>query len=166
MYGSWDMKHDGQSFLSFWTVCCPFTPTKSKNQTFQTLKKTPGAFIILHKWIKNRDHMLYCSLDMAHNGCNCYFSFWAIFCPFTSVTAQKNKLKENKKNTWKYHYFTIVYQKPKIMIICYTVPEIWCTTDRRMNGRMDRRMDRWTGGWADGQMDRQMDRQRDRKSDI
>ena len=23
--------------------------------------------------------MLYCSLDMVRNGCNCYFSFWAIF---------------------------------------------------------------------------------------
>ena len=23
--------------------------------------------------------MLYCSLDMVCNGCNCYFSFWAIF---------------------------------------------------------------------------------------
>ena len=26
VYGSWDMKHDGQKFLSFRTVFCPFTP--------------------------------------------------------------------------------------------------------------------------------------------
>ena len=26
MYGSWDMKHDRQNFLSFWTIFCPFTP--------------------------------------------------------------------------------------------------------------------------------------------
>ena len=25
-YGSWDMKHDRQNFLSFWTVFCLFTP--------------------------------------------------------------------------------------------------------------------------------------------
>ena len=25
MYGSWDMKRDGQNFLSFWIVFCPFT---------------------------------------------------------------------------------------------------------------------------------------------
>ena len=37
---------------------------------------------------------------MAHNGCNCYFSFWAIFCPFTSVTAAKNQnLKKMKKTS-------------------------------------------------------------------
>ena len=26
IYGSWDMEHDKQNFLSFWTVFCPFTP--------------------------------------------------------------------------------------------------------------------------------------------
>ena len=26
MYGSWDMERDGQNFLSFWTIFCPFTP--------------------------------------------------------------------------------------------------------------------------------------------
>ena len=26
MYGSWDMECDGQNFLSFWTIFCPFTP--------------------------------------------------------------------------------------------------------------------------------------------
>ena len=26
MYGSWDMVHNRQIFLSFWTIFCPFTP--------------------------------------------------------------------------------------------------------------------------------------------
>ena len=30
MYGSWYMKHDGQNFLSFWTVFGPFTPLTTK----------------------------------------------------------------------------------------------------------------------------------------
>ena len=54
--------------------------------------------------------MMYGSLDMVHDGCN-YFSFWAIFCPFTPVTAQKMKISKNEKNTWRYHHFTQVYQK-------------------------------------------------------
>ena len=29
---------------------------------------------------------------MTRNGCNCDFSFWAIFCPFTPLTAQKIKI--------------------------------------------------------------------------
>ena len=90
-------------FLHFYTTNNP------KNQNFEKMKKkkkkktTPGEFIILHKCTKNHDHMLYCSWDMACDGCNCYFSFWAIFCPFTPLTVQKNqfflKMKETPGNT-------------------------------------------------------------------
>ena len=34
---------------------------------------------------------------MVHDKLNCYFSFWAIFCPFTPLTAQKIKIKKKKK---------------------------------------------------------------------
>ena len=34
---------------------------------------------------------------MARDGCNGYFSFWTIFCPFNSLTAQKVKIKKKKK---------------------------------------------------------------------
>ena len=44
------------------------------------MAKRPGV-IILHKCNKNHDHMLHCSWDMARVGCNCYFTFWAIFSP-------------------------------------------------------------------------------------
>ena len=74
IYGSWDMKHEGQNFSELF---------------FEKLKKSPGDIITLHKCTRNHDHMLYCSLDMACNGFNYYFSFWAIFCPLTSLTAQK-----------------------------------------------------------------------------
>ena len=40
------------------------------------------------------------------------------FCPFTPLTKNENK-------TWRYHHFTDVR---KIILICYTVPEIWCVT--------------------------------------
>ena len=75
MYGFWDMKHDKQNFLSFWVICCPFTPLK--------FWKNPGDIVILQKCAKNHDHMLYCSWDMARDECNFYCSFSAVFCPFT-----------------------------------------------------------------------------------
>ena len=40
--------------------------------------------------------MLYCSQDMVHDRCNCYFSFWAIFGAFTQ---KKSKFLKNEKNT-------------------------------------------------------------------
>ena len=42
---------------------------------------------------------------MARDGCDCYVLFWAIFCPNTPPTAQKNKI-EKKMNAWRYHHFT------------------------------------------------------------
>ena len=57
--------------------------------------------------------------------------WWAIFCPFTLLTARKMKIskkwkkKKKKKNAWRFHHTGV----PKLMIICYTVPEIWCVMD-------------------------------------
>ena len=111
-----------------------------KNQSFEKLKKIPGDIIILHKCTKNHDHMLYCSLDMAHNICNCYFSFWATFCLFTSLTAQKIKIK--KKNFKKCLEISSFY--------------IMCTKnyDQMMYGSWDMVRDRRT----DGQMEKVTDR--------
>ena len=55
-----------------------------------------------------------------------FLSFWAIFCPFTLLTTQKIKiLKFWKKHLEISSFYTSV---PKIMIICFTVPEIWHMT--------------------------------------
>ena len=76
--------------------------------------------------------MLHCSGDMARVGCNCYFSFWAIFSAFTALhpsppnSSNFTKMKKKKKHLEVSSFTTSV---PKIMIICYTVPEMWCVTD-------------------------------------
>ena len=93
VYGSWDMKHDWQNFFCHFGAFLPFYPTNNlKSQNFEKLKKISGDIIILHKCTKNHYHRLYCSLGMACNVFNCYFSFWTIFCPFTFLTAQKIKI--------------------------------------------------------------------------
>ena len=47
--------------------------------------------------MRYHDHMLHCLLDMAAgDGCNYYFLCWAIFFPFTPITAQKIKIKKKK----------------------------------------------------------------------
>ena len=124
LYCSWDLVRDGCNFyFSFRALFCPFTPHNSpKNENFKKMKKRPGDIIILHNCTKNYDYKLYCFWDMACDGCNCSFSFWAIFCPFTPLTARKMKIsKKQKKNEEISSFYTSV---PKIMIICYIVPEI------------------------------------------
>ena len=99
MYGSWDMKRDRQNFFVILDRVLPFYPlTTRKIKILKNWKKAAGDIIILHKCPKNYDHMLYCSWDVARNGCYCYFSFWGIFCPFTSLTAWKiNVFLKNEK---------------------------------------------------------------------
>ena len=96
------------------------------------MKQNPGDIIISHKCPENCNHMLYCSWDMTCDRCNCYFSFWAIFCPFTPLTAQKNKIKKKGKDTCRYHNFTYVYLK------------LWS-----YNVQFLRYGAQWTDGWTD-----------------
>ena len=154
MYGSWNIKRNGQNLLSFWTAFCPFTPlTTQKIKILKKWKKMPGYIIILYKCTKNHDHMLQCSWDTMLDGCNSYFLFWAIFCSFTPLTTEKNqnfkKLKKKRYN------FTCV---PKITITWCTVPEIWFTmdrwTDERMDGETEFTMDRWTDERMDGETEK------------
>ena len=101
--------------VTFFVILGHFLPfyarNSQKNENFIKMKKVPTDTIILKKCTKNNDNRLHCSGDMAHDRCN-YFSFWAIFCPFTPLTAGKMKIsKKMKKKPWRYHHFTHVYQK-------------------------------------------------------
>ena len=93
---------------------------------FQKMKKTPGGY--LHRCTKNHDHMLYCSWDMACGRCNCYFSFWAIFCPSHLNTPKNEKFKKWKKRLEISSFNTSI---PKIMIICSTF--LWYMARNRCN---------------------------------
>ena len=64
-------------FGLFFALLPPKQPKKLK-----LMKKTLGDIIILHISTKNYDQMMYGSWDMAHDRCNWYSSFWAIFSYF------------------------------------------------------------------------------------
>ena len=88
-------------FLSFYNP---------KNQNFEKLKKKPGDIIILHMRTMNDNQIMYDSWDIEYDR-QTFLLFWAIFCPFTALTAQKIKLSKKWKKVWRYHHFTHVYQK-------------------------------------------------------
>ena len=97
-YDIWFLRY-GAWWTEFFAILDHFLhiycPNNSKNQNFEKMKKKiPGDTIILRKCTKNHDDMLCCSLDMVLSGCNSYLSFWAIFCPFTSLTARKITIKK------------------------------------------------------------------------
>ena len=142
LYCSWDMVCDWcNCYFSFWAIFCLFTPSpqRPKKWKFQNNGKTPGYIIILNRCTEKHGHILNCSWHIMHDGCSCYFSFWAIFCspppppptPPPPETAWKMKVwkkkwkQKRKKKLLEISFYTSV---PKIMIICCTVPEIWCVT--------------------------------------
>ena len=70
---------------------------------------------------KSWSYPIYCSWDMVCDGCNCYFSFWAIFCPFTPLPLkQSEKWKFQKKRKKKTLEISSFYTSVrKIIIICH-----------------------------------------------
>ena len=132
-YGSWDMVCDGCNYFLFWASYCPFSPiTARKINILKNWKERPGDIIILHMCTKNYDQIIYGSWDMVRDRCNCYFSFLAIFCPFTPVTVKKIKILKKWK---KYVEISSCYiSVPKVMTGWCTVPEVYCATDGWMDG--------------------------------
>ena len=77
MYVSWDTEHDGQNFLSFRNIFCPFTPVTTQKIKIWKYEKIPRDIILLHMCTINDNHMMYVSWDMELDGQN-FLSFWTI----------------------------------------------------------------------------------------
>ena len=111
----------------------PFNPpNRPKNENFKKMKKISGDIIILHKCTKSHYHMLYCSWDMACDRCNCFCFFFILgnFFPFYPSKSPKNvNLFKNEKNKNAPEVSSFNTSVSKIMIIYFTVPEIWHVTD-------------------------------------
>ena len=127
-YGAW------HNFFSFWTIFLPIYPspplTTQRIKILKKWKKYPRDSIILHnciyhKWQSYDIWFLRYELQQTD-----FFVILGHFLPFYPRNRPKNKIskkKKRKKKAWRYHHFTQVI--PKIMIMCYTVPEIWYVTD-------------------------------------
>ena len=112
LYCSWDMMHDRCNcylfiLSNFFPVYPPHSP---KNENMKKLKKTDiiisSRYHHLIQVYINHDHVLCCSWDLMCDRCNCYFSFRAIFCPFTPLKTRKMRIKKKKE------------KMPDIIILC------------------------------------------------
>ena len=107
-YGSWDTEWDSEFSVilgHFFALLPPPHPANNlHNQNFEKMKKVSGDVIILHMRTRNYNHMMYASWDME---CNTFFfwSFLAIFCPFTLLTTPKIKIWGKYKIHWEILFF-------------------------------------------------------------
>ena len=124
-YNMWFLKYEVQQ-TEFFVILGNFLPFYLLTTKFWKNEKTLGDIIILRMCTIHDNHMMYGSWDMEHDG-QYFLSFWTVFCPFTPLTTRKIKLlKKWKKILTMPSFYTNL---PKIMIICYTIPEIQCMTD-------------------------------------
>ena len=128
MYGSWDMIHDTQRFLSFWTVFCSFTsPRTPKIKILKNWKKITWRYDYLTQM--HQKSWSYATLFLRYDAWQMSFLFFVLanVLPFTPLTTPKiNILKKLRKHLEISSFYTCV---PKIMIIRCMIPEIWCVTD-------------------------------------
>ena len=99
MYGSWDMRHDGQSFWSFWAIFCPLTLLTTWKSKFSKNEKNPGDIIILHLFTTNDNHMMYDFWDTVRGRPNFFLVWTIIFC--THCQPEKSKFQKNEKKKQK-----------------------------------------------------------------
>ena len=95
-------------------------PLIPKIKIWKKCEKTPGHIILLHMCAINQDHMMFGSWDMNFNRQN-FFVILDILLTFYSPNTLKMK-----KTLEILSFYTGV---PKIMIIGFTVPEIWHMSD-------------------------------------
>ena len=93
-----DMECDRKNchFRQFFALLPHYWPRKLK---FRKNVKKPCIYVLSFYtcvYTKNQDHMMYGSWDMKCNRQN-FLSSWAIFCPFTPLTAGKMKYQKWKK---------------------------------------------------------------------
>ena len=119
------------------TVFALLPPNKPKNQNFEKMKKYNWRYYhftnVYHKWQSYDVRFLRYRTRQTE-----FFVILGHILPFYPPKGLKN---QNLKKWKRYREILSFYTSlPEIMIICYTVPEIWCATD----GRIDRRTERVT----------------------
>ena len=77
-HGSWYTEWDGQNFLSFWAIFCPFTPLT--NHKIKILKNERSIFRSYHftrVYQKLRSYLWFLRYKARQT---VFLSFWVIFC--------------------------------------------------------------------------------------
>ena len=113
VYGSWDIRPDGQSFLSFWVIFCPLTLLITKKckilkNNEEINRRCCHSTFVYHKW------QSYGVWFLRHGAWQKeFFVILDYFLPFYSLNPENQNFEKMEKNAWRYLHFTYVYHKWK-----------------------------------------------------
>ena len=128
MYDSWVMECNRQNFFWFWTIFCPFTFPFLTTYRMKILKKWKTNWRyhhftqVHHKWQSYDIWFLRYEVHQTEFSCR----FRPCFALLRPINLKNENCKKRKRRLEISSFYT---SAPKIMIICYTVPEIWFVTD-------------------------------------
>ena len=111
--------------FSFWIFFCPFCPTNNlPKENFEKINSRYHDFTLVYQ--KSQPYaILFLRYDMWWM--QLLFFILVYFLPFYPANGPNNQNWKKKKKIKKILGFSSIYTiLPKIIIICYTVPEIWC----------------------------------------
>ena len=118
-----------QFFSQLGPLFAVLPPHDLQNQNFEKkMKKASGDVINFHLCTLNDNHITYWSWDIEHDIQNFQFDILGHFLPFYPTKPKKSKFLKNEKECLEIS--SSYTSAPKIMIIYYTIPEIWCMTDK------------------------------------
>ena len=122
--GSWDLRHDRQIFIILGRFL-PFDPLNNpKDQNFEKIKKhlETSFYTCLPQML-----IIWCTVPETWSTTN-YFVILGYFLPFQPTNNPKNQnFEKMTKSTRKTS--SLYTSVPKIIIISYTLPEIWLVAD-------------------------------------
>ena len=98
MYGSWDNEHNGQNFLSFWTLFFPLPPlTTQKIKILNKWKKHPE--ILSFYTCLSKITIIWCMVPEISSTTDRLFCHFDNFLPFYPPNNSKNRNFEKLKKT-------------------------------------------------------------------
>ena len=106
IYGSWNIRCDGQKFFSFWAIFCTFSPLTTWKIKVLKLKKHLEILSlthVYHKWQSVDEWFLRYEAWQTK-----VFVIFDCFLAFYPIITQKLKILKNLKNTRRYYHFTHV----------------------------------------------------------
>ena len=118
-----------RTFLSFWTIFCPFTtpspPNNLKNQNFEKMIKTPRDITILQMCSINYNYMMY-EVWSATDRIFCHFGpFFALYPPPHPNNPESQNFEKMKKAPGDITILQMCSINHKYMMY-----EVWSATDR------------------------------------
>ena len=128
-YDLWLLRYEAQQteFFLIWAIFCPFTPLSTQKIKILKKRKKSREILSFSTSVPQMTIIWYMVPEIWSVTARMFCHFGPFFYPFTPLTTQKIKiLKKWKKHLEISSFYTCI---PKIMLIRYTVPEIWQMMD-------------------------------------